>query len=562
MILTLKITSLEIITQVKQELNLLSKLEVNENTTIESVVLTVGIGALRTTEYHEPAYNFLPETNLVFKLLPEEKEISITESELEQSEILMGIVDDLVFDELKRMEDQAKGFTKRTNDIDWNQFEVLINESPSLDSLYHKVKHDEEWSSNRKMALYKILLHSDRILDLDNVYDFIDNYFEIRFADLILKYPLKKEQIAKIINDPNLNPVVYSEYEERNGMLEPVEHILASKDQQIIETYYFKLIKRKSQQNINKELNAIIKSPYLSAAIIDSLLTNYYIGFLYDDILSHPNCPTKLLDKYAIVPAYGLSILKNPHVPSNIIDRMTDHILGYNQEDEFIKLVLDHPNTLESTKEKILKKQEVLKKYYNTPSIENLDLMVNGQEAKFNLNEISKYASYVRQEGKFSNDTSFFELLEDSFSEANVKMEAILNKSVAVREYSNWDPDRTSTFIHSPLADQSVCEEIYKKELTKQDHTLADETFIMKEISAKYDNLLPFSIREEVVSKLKEQAADPKIVNELADQIINNVKFLNNKFSLSAKEKQEIISSLIQNQELKPHLKDKLIKAS
>lgn len=560
MVLTFKIRDLQIITQVKQELNLLSMLDVNEIITVEEVILSVNVGSLSVTEFHEPAYDFIPESKLEFKFLPLEKTITLTEKELELSEVLMGVVDDLVFDELGRLEAQAKGFTKRTYDIDWGKFEETINAAPSLDSLYHKIKHDEEWNDNRKVALYKVLLHSDRILDLENVYDFIDNFFEIRFADLILKYPLKKELLAKILNNPNINPVVLSEYEERHSGLEPIEQVLASKDQGTIESYYFKLIKRKSEQNINKELNSIIKSSFLSTEIINSLLVNYDISFIYDDILAHPNCPIKTLEKYAVISAYGISILKNPHTPSNIIDRMVDHFLGYDNQEKFIEAVLAHQNTLQETKDKINTKKELTKNFLQDLNPKNLDFMINNREVKFNLDEIYNYASSLKKEGRITEET--FTIILESFSDARKKVNKIISEPAIMREYSDWDPERTIKFIQSSQADETICESIYKKELINKEFNLLDETPIMNEISAKYDNLLKFSIREDIVNKLKAQASDPSFAPELAEQILNNVHFLNNKFSLSDKEKQEIISSLIQNQELTPHLRDKLIQAS
>lgn len=501
------------------------------------------------TIHGEPEYELVGD--IILKLDPESTELTLDEMTVNSSDFFLDLLDDLIFEELSNKE--LYQLKNRAADINWADFENKIKEEPSLDSFYHKVKHDKtNWiGTSKNIALYKILLHSERIVDIDNLYDFLDNYFEIRFADLILKYHISEPYLTRILSNPNLNPVVHAEYMDKYSQLEPLANIIKTATAEELANYYFKLIK-KGEKNISTEVMLLLNNQKTPAEVIESISREFEMCFIYNKVLPHPNCPSRLLEAYAMIPAYGVSILSNPNVPSFLIDKMANHSLEYDNSDKLIELFMSHPNTLQVTKDIISKRKATLASYESDLSMKNLQSMLK-DSAKFNLQQILRYAKLLKEHNLASQDE--IDVIELSIKEA----QSILNKKVNIKEiikqYPDWDPDKTKEMIMN--LDEGTCTELAREEITsgKLDSTL------LTEISKKYEKLASSFCRNEVMIQLSTKAKSNKGL-ELAKEILNDKAYINQSFKLNLDEKNELIQELINNPQISSDIKSKLSKVS
>ena len=75
--------------------------------------------------------------------------------------------------------------------------------------------------------LFSIIKNKDKLKDMETVYHFLDNHFEIRFCDLILIFPkMKQEYIDKFIQNPSINPITLNEYMLKKEELPSLEDML------------------------------------------------------------------------------------------------------------------------------------------------------------------------------------------------------------------------------------------------------------------------------------------------------------------------------------------------
>lgn len=552
-----KISNLNQLAQVKEELNALSLCQGEDFTHID---LEMNVKNLSLGASGAPSYDIENEV-IELSFSPSQEKCTLSSSQLEQSEYLLTLLDELMMEELSK---QSQHLFNKKDEQGWkeavSEMEEIISNSPSMDSLYHRVRNSDEWGSKKNYFLYKILMNERKVLDVDLVYDFIDNFFEIRFADIILHYPLRQEYIQAILSDTSINPVVKEEYAEKNLEAEPVGEILATHSPEIIRNYFFnKLMKLRHKKNFSTEYNAILKSPDTPSDVIEGMTKITDIIFIYDLVLSHPNCPEKLLKQYALTaPAYGVSIMKNPHTPGYLIHEMVTHDLAYEPEEEFKALVLTHQNTDLIDKEMIQAKEEKLEVYNKTLSKENLDAMLKDTSIKFNLNEILDYANKLRRDGQLS--MASIEAIEASIKEVQSKMNHLLEASEIVKDFTSasFNLEKTQVFLNSPAATEEVCTAIIKEELERTNTFI--ENPLIDEISKKHPNLLVMECRPEVMKRIKEVAVG-RDAHHVADQIINNIYFLTPRFNLSSSEKEEIKEKLLNNPHLASELKDKVKKA-
>lgn len=240
----------------------------------------------------------------------------------------------------------------------------------------------EESQGYINYVLYKIISNKDKIKDINTVYHFIDNHYESRFSDLILKFNLNKEYTNKILQ--NINPVVLHEYQLLKMELPSVEEILQM-DEDMIKEYYFKIWKNSSIENKGHTNLQLIKSPKADAEMIIDFCSKTEFSFIYKDILTHRNCPKEILESAVKVDEYVLAILTRDNLSEDLVDMIYHNQTIYPDLQKVYDIMYNHTQVSEKMKDQILSDLQILseKIYFDISKIDTLS--PNMQNELYNL---------------------------------------------------------------------------------------------------------------------------------------------------------------------------------
>jgi hypothetical protein len=306
----------------KNLINLINKCFINIGFNInEKLDLSLNVSNLELQATKECVFDLVNPIQIkqenIEKILPKED----CDSEI------LSILDDLIFDEIQsNLWTYFNTELRRANDLLFADLSEQINKAVSLETLYFKIRTDKIVypSYIKDYILYKLLLENSlKIKEISIVEDFIDTFYQIKYADLILKYPtLSMDYKNKFLNNKNINPVILQDYLNQIDSLPDFFQLLASENLSEISNYYFKMWDNILFDNQSFVVNQLLKYPRTPEPILFDIYTRYAVIFIHQDLLIHSNCPKSILLNYATVPSYISYIIKNPLLDDSIVEKI------------------------------------------------------------------------------------------------------------------------------------------------------------------------------------------------------------------------------------------------
>lgn len=383
-----------------------------ENQKISNLDLSFNV-IYELNEYNEPEYEI--DINHDLKIEINGKTFKFNVSSLNDD--FFAKYDDEIHDQLTRyLENKIK-------DNDKNNFDILkekIEKVNPIESLYYRVKLKQEKDlsyENQIDLLYYIITCKSYIKDMEVVKDFLDNYYESKYAEVATIYfSLPNHYYERILKDDNVSQAIKKSILERKQRLPSVDEILETKNSNEIEKYYFNIWKNESIENKSEIVNKLLKAGIATENMIFDLEQRYPIEQILSDILRQKKVPEKFLLRYLNVNTYFLSklygmtsphilMLENESTSSLIISRFFNEELPLYKELKDIELLIDlvknHKNTDEMIMKKINDRIEVLsqlKQFFNSLINESdyhvleallNDLIIKSKEGKIFYQDIN-----------------------------------------------------------------------------------------------------------------------------------------------------------------------------
>jgi len=305
--------------------------------------ISVAIKENGITEHNEVDYEVLQKPVIIFT---NNGELVIDVYELSK---LNDIIDDSVFEYL-----QNAHMKKNQRAFDYKKLleDKISKETPEV--VFMKIKHGEykEDIYNKDYVLY-YLLNNFPVQDIGMVTSFLDDSFDIKYSDLILRYTLPKKYVDAFIDHKEMNPVVLTEYLSRTEELPSVEDILKQDSLQVVDEYYFKLIGREGN---DYDAFRLIKAGRATEKMIMDCYNRYEFHFTFDTILSLENLPESIFLEAVGNPYYQIYILNNESISSERVEVLYKYV----QNNEILDKILSLEVTPRNIKQEILLKRNLI----------------------------------------------------------------------------------------------------------------------------------------------------------------------------------------------------------
>lgn len=314
-ILDIKISNKNEIKDIILSLNLTSQIENMD--TVQSIGITVNVINVSLTKYNEVSFELTaqPIKIQVIQDIEPELTLDLLKYNLIDFSDFATILDDKIYTIISHNKSFYLSDYEDSLKFEWAKFNSMILSSPSAEALYYQVKNDSIIvpENDKANALYKILLKNDRVVDISIVEDFITNFFNVRYADLILKYPLQEKYTSLFIKHKDINPIILLEFEDKWLDLSFITS--TTTDSELISFFYKKILNNKKYHA--EFINKTIKLKQCPAELLKWYPELFDISFIANDLLTHENCPDYILNLFFKVPSYQKIILSNPSIKNN-----------------------------------------------------------------------------------------------------------------------------------------------------------------------------------------------------------------------------------------------------
>jgi hypothetical protein len=282
---------------------------------IESIDIAVEVCDVKFNKFNDIVYDLTAkEMEIIIKKVDGQSiNKTMTKFDFDKNEDFANLLDDkingfLVINKniyIEKSQDQAH--------FEWIKFNSLLHNAPSLESLYFQIKNDIIIvpENHKPSALFKLLLKNDRINDIFVVEDFITSFFNVKYAELILKYPnINKNLIDLFINHPDINPIILIEYHDIT--LDFTNLTENTSDIDFISFFYTKVLNNtKYHPEFTTKALSLKNTPQ---EVLQWLPELFDISFIAKELLGHQNCPSALLESCSSIPSYGSYIFANQNI--------------------------------------------------------------------------------------------------------------------------------------------------------------------------------------------------------------------------------------------------------
>lgn len=526
-------------------IKLLNKFFININfNESEKIELTVNVVNLELQENKECVFDILGP--ILFNQESSEKRINIEDCDSE----ILSIIDDLIFDEVQsNLWTYFNTELRRANDFYFEDLSNQIKNASSLETLYFKIRTDKITypSYIKDYILYKLLMENNlEIKDISIVEDFIDNFYQIKYADLIIKYPtLGMEYKNKFLNNKNINPVILEEYLNQIDSLPDFNQVLSSENLQEISSYYFKMWNNILFDDQSYVVNKLLNYEKTPQHILYDIYNRYDIIFIYQHLLIHPNCPKNILLNYINVPTYIPYIVKNILLDDSLVEKIIYSPIENNIMISVYNTILENQNISEELKKVVSQKVTFINSFNN-------DDFIKSNSASYWQDLIS---------GKIFNNPNI------SISEKLYALSKI-NKVIKNEEINSAIESievEIKQLIEKNSPDKKSIEHDYITEILQNDNTDINKTPIIDNlINNKQLYLIPDShdIKEQTIQIIKEKINNNyTLAIDLAEYLLSDsmTNLWGMKINLSNQNKKELIS-LLNKSEIPQELKQEINK--
>jgi hypothetical protein len=244
--------------------------------------------------------------------------------------------------------------------------------------------------------LYSIISQTNKISDIETIYHFIDNHYESRFSDLILKYSLKNSYRDIILAD--INPVVFHEYETQEKDIPSIDYILTLNSTEI-EKFYKLIWNKKSLPNKNNLNLQLIKSEKATSFMITDYLIRNELKFVKQEILGHPSCPNSILKLSIAIEEFIPYALSNKQITEEFLLEIYNSDTIYNDLKKIYQILMLHDKCSKKLSLRIEKDLKIMKEeiYYDISLLEdfspNMQMIILEMHPELNpikLKELNK----------------------------------------------------------------------------------------------------------------------------------------------------------------------------
>lgn len=468
----------------KNILNSIKKGVQIENT--ESIELSFEIANITLSKYNDIMFELTSKDIVITIKLYDGTEdvLSFTKHSFDKNEEFAYLLDDKINEYLLINKSIFLPQNADQTHFEWIKFNSLIHNSPSLESLYFQIKNDQMVvpENHKPAALYKILLRNDKVNDIFIVEDFITNFFNIKYAELILKYPsINKSLVNMFITHPDISPIVLLEYHAisldfgfLNETTDPTE---------FVNFFYTKVLNaKKYHSEFTIKALEIKNTPQ---EILDWLPELFDIAFIVEKLLNHKNCSLSILNKCIEYPSYGLLIFQkeNIHEFTDIINRFARGSLFFNEPKKIIEILLNNPNISDDIKSLIARNQGL---------ITNKEIDTATIISKFKPKINSMFAKEIN---------AFFQNKVDSI---NSEMESMINSGLPL-SHKTFELTKTLSFEEIDELKESLMDNLIQIGKIESNHNKVIS--IITNSQEFVGNVLMFTPKDKSIltQKLKEQ---------------------------------------------------------